>query len=59
MNYDYKCNNIECKDRNKEVSISKPMMQSDREEKCEVCGEPLQRIFGIGGHATFSDGYKS
>ena len=58
MIYDFKCNNIKCSERNKLVTINKPMAQASDTENCTVCGEPLQRIFSLSGHGTFSDGYK-
>lgn len=57
--YAYKCKNEKCEDFDKEVSVSKPMDDYDREEQCEKCKEQMTRIFGLGGHQTFGDGYKS
>lgn len=57
--YEYKCDNEDCSEFNKSVSISKPMVESSREEHCEKCKEELKRVFSLSGHATFGDGYKS
>ena len=59
MMYEYQCKNIECTERNKLVTINKPMAQASDTENCSVCGQPLQRMYGLQGHGTFSDGYKS
>lgn len=56
--YNYKCENKDCKDYEKEVSISKPMSESSREEFCECCDKQLNRIFNSYGLKTAGDGYK-
>ena len=58
MRYQYKCKNEKCEDFDKEVTITKPIAESGKEEYCEKCGEEMTRIFGISGHQTFGDGYK-
>jgi len=57
MTYAYKCTNIDCKMRNKEVSISKPMSEAGEPENCKECNEELQKIFGSPSIRT-GDGYK-
>jgi predicted nucleic acid-binding Zn ribbon protein len=57
--YGYKCKNEKCSEYDKEVSVSKSMNDSSREEFCEKCKEKIERVFSLGGHATFGDGYKS
>lgn len=56
--YSYKCKNEKCEDFEKEVTVSKSMSESSREEHCEKCKEVLSRIFALSGHQTFGDGYK-
>ena len=58
MIYSYKCNNIECTERNKEIDLEMPMSEAGETQYCEECKEPLQKIFGISGHSTFCDGWK-
>ena len=57
--YVYKCVQGECDECNKEVNVSKPMMESSREEFCEVCQHEMHRVFTPSGIKTFGDGYKS
>jgi len=57
--YNYKCEYIECEDYDKEVSVNKPMSEYNRVEECKHCKNPMQRVFSLGGHQTFGDGYKS
>jgi len=57
MTYHYKCKNIQCKERNKEISINKPISEAGETEYCKECKEPLQRVFGSPGIKT-SDGIK-
>ena len=45
MMYPYECKNKDCKDCKVEVTVSKPMMESSREEKCEKCDSIMERIF--------------
>jgi predicted nucleic acid-binding Zn ribbon protein len=56
--YAYKCVNINCKLRNYEIIINKPMSEAGSSEYCQECGEPLQKIFGSPGVKT-GDGYKA
>lgn len=58
MRYEYKCVNEKCEAHEESVTVVKPMAESDREEKCEKCGEIMSRVYGISGHQTFGDGYK-
>ena len=58
MTYTYECRMIDCKCRNEAVDVDKPMAESDREEKCECCGEVMQRIFTSPAVKTL-DGFKS
>jgi len=58
MKYLYQCDNEKCKIFEKVVEIDKPISESSREEFCEECKEPLNRIFTASGIKT-SDGYKS
>ena len=46
MRYLYKCNEINCKNRNKEVIINKPVEKAGEPEYCEECKKELQRIYG-------------
>jgi len=56
MKYYYKCVNIQCKQRNEEIVIEKPMAQAGEEEYCQSCEKPLQRIFGSA--IKTGDGFK-
>lgn len=56
--YNYKCTNVACLKLEEAVSIQKPMSESSRKEECEECKQELSRIFSLGGHQTFGDGYK-
>ncbi len=58
MIYEYKCVNLECSKRNKPLEINLPMAEASCTQYCEECKEALQKVFGIQGHSTFSDGYK-
>ena len=55
MIYEYEC--LKCKEKE---DVNKPMADYQREEFCKKCecAEPMQRVFGLGGHQTFGDGYK-
>jgi len=55
--YEYRCVNIKCNQRNKEIDIQKPMSEAGTSEYCKECGEPLQKIFGSPGVKT-GDGFK-
>ncbi len=59
MLYDYQCANEKCKMYKILSTINKPMAQASDTENCSVCGQPLQRMYGLQGHSTFGDGYKS
>ena len=59
MIYDFKCVNLKCKERNKIKEKEVPMKDAGCTQYCEVCKEPLQKIYSVQGHGTFSDGYKS
>ena len=48
----------ECEKCKKEVEISKPAIESSREEHCEYCNEPLKRIYTSSTIKT-SDGIKN
>lgn len=43
MRYNYYCPNADCIDKDKVVTITKKMAESDREEFCETCGGKLER----------------
>ena len=58
--YNYKCINDKCTDKDKQVEVTKPMMDSDRKEPCKVCGVDMVRdyagtSYGIGT----GDGFKN
>ncbi len=55
--YEYKCVNIQCKERNEIKVIQKPMSEAGTSEYCEECGEPLQKIYG-GPSVKTGDGFK-
>ena len=59
MMYQYKCVNGHCKENNVLVTVSKSMMDSSREEICEVCEKELNRVYTSPGIKTAGDGYKS
>ena len=59
MIYNYKCTQINCTERNKEISVTKPIAEAERKEKCKKCNNNLQRMYGLRGHSTFGDGYKT
>jgi hypothetical protein len=46
MRYLFKCESIDCENRNKELIIEKPMSESGTEEICQECKNPLTRIYG-------------
>lgn len=56
MKYNYRCINLQCTERNEEITITKPLKDSDKIEYCEKCKEPLQRIFTTS--IKTSDGFK-
>jgi predicted nucleic acid-binding Zn ribbon protein len=57
--YEYKCNNLKCKNHNVLITITKPMSECSKLEYCEKCKEELQRDYsGIGAIKT-GDGFKS
>ena len=58
MLYSYKCTNEKCKQFDNLVTINKPMQLASDTENCSSCGKPLQRMYGLQGHSTFSDGWK-
>ena len=57
MIYQYKCTNIKCKEKYKEIDITLPMNRSSKTQYCKECGEHLQRVFGSPGIKT-GDGIK-
>jgi len=57
MKYDYKCNTIDCKNRNVIITIIKPMSEAGKEEFCEECKNPLQKVYNSPAVKT-GDGYK-
>lgn len=59
MVYSYECTNPDCKECAIAKDVDKPMSEYKREEFCEECEKEMQRVFSIGGHQTFGDGYKS
>lgn len=56
MTYDFKCNNIKCKDHNKEFEITCKHTES-KSQVCLHCGAPLSRVWNSISIRT-SDGYK-
>lgn len=58
MIYPYVCRNEKCEAFEEVVDISKPMMESDREEKCEKCEALMERVYEAPSIRTL-DGYKS
>ena len=46
MRYNFKCVNIQCKLRHKEVIINLPITEAGETQKCKECGENLRKIFG-------------
>lgn len=58
--YSYNCKNENCEELNVEKTANIPMAEYNEERlpKCEKCGNPTYRIYNLGGHQTFSDGYK-
>lgn len=52
MTYVYKCEHC-----GKEITINKPMSESDRKEFCEICENELKRIYTAGSILT-GDGFK-
>lgn len=47
ISYGYKCMNEKCEGYLREIDIYKLSNYSEREEKCERCGEIMQKIFGF------------
>lgn len=58
MIYQYKCVDVQCSERNKVKEISMSLNEAGNPQYCKVCGNELQKIYGLSGHSTFSDGYK-
>ena len=54
--YEYKCDNKECTEFEKEVTVVKSMNDSSRLEYCEKCDSEMVRIYSVGGIKT-ADGY--
>lgn len=44
MTYTFRCNNIECKQNDKEFEIVCPVSERDK-HKCLNCGSPLVRVY--------------
>ena len=57
MTYEYKCTNIQCKERNIEITKTMPMSEAGETQYCSECNESLQKIFGSPAVRT-GDGYK-
>jgi len=59
VKYEFKCVNIQCKERNEIKVIDKPMSEAGETEYCKECKEPLQKIFGSPGIKPSGDRYKA
>ena len=59
MFYAYQCKNEECEEFEKEFTVSKPMSEVSNPEFCKKCEKEVSRVYGLAGHQTFGDGYKS
>lgn len=57
MFYDYKCKNEKCSDYDRVTTKSCSINDRDT-QKCDNCGEILQRVFTATPIKTFGDGYK-
>ena len=57
--YDYECSKC-----NKQVEIDKPMKDSHRQEKCEICGQVMEKLlsapaFHLKGSGWYVTDYKN
>jgi hypothetical protein len=57
MTYEYKCNNINCK--NYGVKVIRNCLIDERDnQSCDICNKKLERVYHAASIKTFNDGYK-
>ena len=56
MTYEYKCDNKECKNYNKEIEITRSIYRAADPVYCKECGSKMIRVYNFG--CKTSDGIK-
>ena len=59
--YEYRCKNENCEKYEVVETIEIPMSEysADKLPKCEMCGEQTYKVFSLGGHGTFHQGWNN